>query len=85
MRMPWPPSPSTSRWRERQEADRLQAVLSSVKIFLALLPDDTRLELRAPKPNTEAPADRLGVRRASRPERCAASVGGARCQAFRGK
>jgi hypothetical protein len=59
-------------WRERQEADRLQAVLSEVKVFLALLPDDCRLELKAPRPSAEAPADRLGVRLrlpVSRPDR----------------
>jgi hypothetical protein len=49
-------------WRARQEADAAQATLSAVKIFLALLPENCRLELRAPKLNAEAPADRLGVR-----------------------
>ena len=49
-------------WREQKEADRLQAVLSSVKIFLALLPEGSKFELKAPKLNAEAPADRLGVR-----------------------
>ena len=49
-------------WRARQEADRKQAVLSEVKVFIALLPDDIRLELLAPMPDAGDPARRLGVR-----------------------
>ncbi len=45
----------------RQEADAAQRVLSEVKVWLALLPDDTALELRAPKRDAD-PAKRLGVR-----------------------
>jgi hypothetical protein len=52
-------------WRERQEADRLQAVLSEVKVWIALLPDDTKLELRAPKPASASPAELLGALAAS--------------------
>jgi hypothetical protein len=33
-----------------------------VKVFLALLPDGTAFELKAPRPNAEDPARRLGVR-----------------------
>jgi hypothetical protein len=49
-------------WRARQEADSAQALLSSAKIFLALLPAGTSLELRAPKPASPSPAELLGVR-----------------------
>jgi hypothetical protein len=46
----------------RQKTDSAQAVLSAVKIWLALLPDDARLELRAARPGAEDPGLRLGVR-----------------------
>jgi hypothetical protein len=49
-------------WRARQEADSAQATLSACKIFLALLPDGTKLELRAPKPASASPPELLGVR-----------------------
>jgi hypothetical protein len=49
-------------WRARQEADAAQAVLSQCKVWLALLPDAAKLELRAPKPDASAPPERLGVR-----------------------
>jgi hypothetical protein len=58
-------------WRERQEADAAQRLLSEVKIFLALLPDDAKLELRAPKPAAASPPEVLGVRPHLGPEaRC---------------
>jgi hypothetical protein len=56
----------------REKADTAQRRLSEVKIFLALLPDDTALELRAPMPADADPAKRLGVRLrlpAPRPDR----------------
>jgi hypothetical protein len=46
----------------RGKADAAQATLSACKVFIALLPDDCRLELRAPKPDAADPAVRLGVR-----------------------
>jgi hypothetical protein len=46
----------------RQQADSAQATLSAVKVFLALLPDDCRLDLIAPRPDAADPALRLGVR-----------------------
>jgi hypothetical protein len=44
------------------EADAAQRLLSEVKVWLALLPDDASLELRAPKSDATDPAMRLGVR-----------------------
>jgi hypothetical protein len=49
-------------WRARQEADAAQAVLSQCKVWLALLPDEAMLELRAPMADADDPAMRLGVR-----------------------
>ena len=49
-------------WRARQEANRLQAMLSEVKVFLALLPEGSAFELKAPRPGADDPARRLGVR-----------------------
>lgn len=46
----------------REKADAAQAVLSQCKVFLALLPDGAKLELRAPLPDADNPAKRLGVR-----------------------
>jgi hypothetical protein len=46
----------------RQRADVAQSVLSAVKIWIALLPDDAKLELRAPRPGADDPALRLGVK-----------------------
>ena len=46
----------------REKADAAQHTLSEVKIFLALLPAGTELELRAAKPASALPAERLGVR-----------------------
>jgi len=43
-------------WMARQRADSAHATLSACKVFLALLPDDARLELRAPKPASASPA-----------------------------
>jgi hypothetical protein len=40
----------------REKADTAQRTLSEVKVWLALLPDDARLELRAPKPASASPA-----------------------------
>ena len=37
-------------------------MLSEVKVFIALLPDDAALELLAPMPEAADPAKRLGVR-----------------------
>jgi hypothetical protein len=48
-------------WRARQEADQAQRLLSEVKVFIALLPDDSTLELLAPR-DADDPAKRLGVR-----------------------
>ena len=52
----------------RERADAAQRALSEIKIFIALLPDGTAFELKAPRPNAEAPADVLGVRPRLRPE-----------------
>src|SRR5262245_15353437 len=49
-------------WRERTQADETQRVLSQCKVFFALLPDDSALELLAPKPDADDPAARIGVR-----------------------
>jgi hypothetical protein len=49
-------------YRAREQADAAQRLLSEVKVWLALLPDDCRLELRAPKPASASPAELLGVR-----------------------
>jgi hypothetical protein len=49
-------------WRERTQADEAQRVLSQCKVFFALLPDDSALELLAPKPDADDPAARIGVR-----------------------
>ena len=46
----------------RERADAAQRTLSEVKVFIALLPDDAALELRAPRPDAADPAARLGVR-----------------------
>jgi hypothetical protein len=46
----------------RERADAAQRALSEVKVFVALLGDDTKLELKAPKPGVADPAARLGVR-----------------------
>jgi hypothetical protein len=46
----------------REKADATQATLSAVKIWLALLPDDCRFELKAPKPASASPPELLGVR-----------------------
>jgi hypothetical protein len=62
MRPSWLTFAANAAWRARQEADAAQRVLSEVKVFLALLPDGTRLELRAPKPASALPAELLGVR-----------------------
>jgi hypothetical protein len=74
MRMSWLPLRST--WlRARQEADSAQRLLSAVKVWLALLPDDAKLELRAPKSTAGAPVKLLGVRRHLPPRRPARSGG----------
>ena len=39
----------------RERADAAQRALSEIKIFIALLPDGTAFELKAPRPNAEAP------------------------------
>src|SRR5258705_22447 len=46
----------------REKADAAQRTLSEVKVWLALLPDGTKLELRAPRPASTSPAELLGVR-----------------------
>ena len=46
----------------RRDADVAQHVLSEIKVWLALLPDGAKLELRAAKPDAVDPAARLGVR-----------------------
>jgi hypothetical protein len=46
----------------REKADAAQRTLSEVKVWLALLPDDARLELCAPKPASASPPELLGVR-----------------------
>jgi hypothetical protein len=51
----------------REKADAAQRSLSEVKVWLALLPDHTKLELRAPMPDAADPAKRLGVRLPSVP------------------
>jgi hypothetical protein len=51
----------------REKADAAQAGLSAIKVWLALLPDDVGLELRAPKPASASPPERLGVRPRSVP------------------
>jgi hypothetical protein len=43
-------------------ANSAQATLSACKIFLALLPDDAKLELKAPMLGSDDPARQLGVR-----------------------
>jgi hypothetical protein len=46
----------------REKADAAQRTLSEVKVFIALLPEGTVLEPRAPMPDADDPAERLGVR-----------------------
>jgi hypothetical protein len=48
-------------WRARQEADAAHRSLSELKVFIVLLPDDYRLELRAPMPDAADSAKRLGA------------------------
>ena len=48
-------------WRARLEADRKQAMLSEVEVFLALLPDDAALELLAIEPDAADPAQNHGA------------------------
>jgi hypothetical protein len=43
------------------QADAAQATLSACKVWIALLPDGCRLQLIAPRSNTEDPAALLGV------------------------
>ena len=42
-------------------------ISAELKIFIALLSDDARLELRAPNPDADDPTTRLGVRLKPRP------------------
>jgi hypothetical protein len=46
----------------RGKADAAQRSLSELKVFLTLLPEGAKLELKAPRPGAAEPAQRLGVR-----------------------
>jgi hypothetical protein len=46
----------------REKADTAQRSLSEIKVFIALLDDGATFDLRAPMPDADDPAQRLGVR-----------------------